>query len=63
MAMAGAYILAKRLSEIQDYQEAFAAYKAPLGPHMTKIQASAMTAAQFVAGKNFLPYGVINVFI
>lgn len=63
MAMAGAYILAKRLSESHDYQKVFAAYDAHLRPYMTKIQASADTAAEFVAGRSIVPYGLINALI
>ena len=63
MAMAGAYVLAKRLLEFEDYQEAFTAYEAHLRPYITKIQEVAILAAKFVAGKSLLPYGVINSFI
>lgn len=62
MAMAGAYILAKRLSESDDYQKAFGAYENHLKQHIEKVQKSAVTAAGFVAGRSRF-YGLINLLI
>lgn len=60
MAMAGAYILAKKLSESDDYAKAFEEYESYLRPYIEKVQKSAITAAKYVAGKSFISYELTN---
>ena len=60
MAMAGAYILAKKLSEEQDYNKAFSDYDAYVRPYILKTQKSAITVSNFIAGKIPIPYGLVN---
>lgn len=63
IAMASGYILAKKLSEEQDYKKAFSDYDAYVRPYVLKTQKSAITASNFIAGKTIIPYGVINTFL
>lgn len=60
MAMAGAYILAKKLSTSNDYAKAFEEYESYLRPYIEKVQKSAITAAKLIAGKSFISYGLTN---
>lgn len=63
MAMAGAYILAKKLSETDDYQAAFMAYESYLRPTIEKVQKSAAVASKFVGGKSFISYDLTNTLL
>lgn len=63
IAMASGYILAKKLSEEQDYKKAFSDYDAYVRPYALKTQKSAITASNFIAGKTIIPYSVINALL
>lgn len=63
MAMAGAYILAKKLAAESDHRIAFAQYDAYVRPFAAKAQASAVTQAKFIVGKSPLPYRLTNAFL
>lgn len=63
LAMAGAYILAKKLSEADDYKKAFAEYDAYVRPYAEKAQKSALGPAKLITGKNLLPYRLTNAFL
>lgn len=62
MAMAGAYILAKKLAAEADCRKAFAEYDAYVRPYAAKAQQSAVSQAKFIVG-NPLPYGLTNAFL
>ncbi len=63
MAMASGYILAKYLSEADDYKKAFRDHEAYVRPYVLKTQKSAITASRVVAGKTIIPYGVVNMLL
>lgn len=63
IAMASGYILAKKLSEEQDYKKAFSDYDAYVRPYILKTQKAAITASNFIAGKTIIPYGVVNTLL
>lgn len=63
MAMASGYILAKNLSEAQDYKKAFTDHEAYVKPYILKTQKSAITASNFLAGKTIIPYGIVNALL
>lgn len=63
MAMAGAYILAKKLAAETDHRRAFADYDAYVRPFAAKAQRSAVTQAKFIVGKSPLPYRLTNAFL
>ena len=60
MAMADAYILAKKLSECVDYRDAFTAYDAHVRPYIGKAQKRAITAAKILTGTSRVPYELTN---
>jgi hypothetical protein len=63
LAMAGAYVLAKKLSETDDYKKAFAEYDTHVRPYAVKAQKSALGPANLITGKVPLPYGLTNAFL
>lgn len=63
LAMAGAYVLAKKLSEESDHKKAFAAYEAHVRPYAEKAQKKAIGPANVISGKAPLPYGLTNAFL
>ena len=63
MAMAGAYVLAKKLAGENDHRQAFAQYDAYVRPYAAKAQRSAVTQAKFIVGKSPLPYRLTNAFL
>lgn len=63
LAMAGAYILAKKLAEANDHKEAFAAYESHLRPYAEKAQKNALGPAKVISGKVPLPYRATNAFL
>ena len=60
LAMAGAYILAKNLSDSDNYQTAFADYDSYMRPYIKKIQKGATSMANYAVGKNFISYKFTN---
>lgn len=63
LAMAGAYILAKKLSETDDYKKAFERYDSYVRPYAAKAQKSAQGPSRLITGKVPLPYGLTNAFL
>ena len=63
MAMAGAYVLAKRLAAVDDYRKAFAEYDAYVRPYAAKAQKNALSQAKILVGKSPLPYRLTNGFL
>ncbi len=63
LAMADAYILSKKLSEMEDHKTAFKAYDTYVRPYVTKAQKAALGPANLIAGKISLPYGLTNAFL
>lgn len=63
LAMAGAYVLARKLSERDDYKKAFAEYDTYVRPYAIKAQKSAQGPARLITGKLPLPYGFSNAFL
>ena len=63
MAMADAYILAKKLSEETDYTVAFAAYDAHVRPYIAKAQRTAITASKILTGTSIVPYELTNAIL
>ena len=63
LAMAGAYVLAKKLSETDDHAKAFAEYDAYVRPYAARAQKSAIGQAKLIAGRSPLPYGLINALL
>lgn len=63
MAMSGAYVLAKKLAEANDYTRACSDYDAYLRPYVVKAQKLAITASNIIAGKYPIPYGLANAFL
>lgn len=63
LAMAGAYILAKKLSEESDYNKAFAAYESYVRPYAKKAQKGAVGPAKVISGRIPLPYRLTNSFL
>ena len=62
LAMAGAYVLAKKLSE-DDYKKAFAEYDAYVRPYAAKAQKAALGPTKIITGKSPLPYRFTNSFL
>jgi 2-polyprenyl-6-methoxyphenol hydroxylase-like FAD-dependent oxidoreductase len=60
LAMAGAYILAKKLAENDDYRKAFTEYDAYVRHYAQKAQKIALAPVKVIIGKSFLSYGFIN---
>ncbi len=63
LAMAGAYILAKKLATESDYKKAFEEYDAYVRPYVEKAQKSALGPAKLIAGKGLIPYRFANLFL
>jgi 2-polyprenyl-6-methoxyphenol hydroxylase-like FAD-dependent oxidoreductase len=63
LAMAGAYVLAKKLSEVEDHKSAFAEYEASVRPYAEKAQKAADGPVRLIAGKSALPYRFINALL
>lgn len=63
LAMAGAYVLAKKLSETDDHKKAFAEYDRYVRPYAAKAQKAALGPTKIITGKSPLPYGLINTFL
>lgn len=63
LAMAGAYVLAKKLSESNDYKKAFTEYDAYVRPYAIKAQKAALGPAKIITGKSLLPYRFTNAFL
>lgn len=63
IALASGYILAKNLSEAEDYKDAFLHHEVYVRPYILKTQKSAITISNFIAGRTFIPYVVINAFL
>lgn len=61
--MAGAYILAKKLAENDDYKKAFTEYDAYVRPYAQKAQKIALAPVKVIIGKSFLSYGFINTLL
>lgn len=60
MALAGAYILAKKLSENADYIKAFQDYESYMRPYILETQKKAIGMAKLSTGKSFISYGFTN---
>lgn len=63
LAMAGAYILAKKLSETDDYKKAFSEYESYVRPYATKAQKSALGPVKIIAGSSEFLYRFTNAFL
>lgn len=63
LAMAGAYILAKKLREESGHKKAFAAYEAHVRPFAEKAQQKALGPVKLITGESPIPYGLINAFL
>ncbi len=63
LAMAGGYILAKKLAEESDYKKAFAAYESHMRPYAEKTQKNALGPVKVISGKLRLPYRATNAFL
>jgi len=63
LAMAGAYVLAKKFSETNDYKRAFSEYDEYMRPYVEKAQKAALGPAKVVSGRIPLPYGFTNAFL
>lgn len=63
LAMAGAYVLAKKLSESDDYNKAFAEYDSYVRPYAAKAQKAALGPVKLIAGKSPLPYKFTNALL
>lgn len=61
LAMAGAYILAKKLSQESSHEKAFVEYEAYVRPYAEKAQKAALGPVRVISGK--VPYGLINAFL
>ena len=60
MAMAAAYIVAKNLSEAENYNKAFADYEHYMRPYIKKAQSSAGRMLSLAAGGSVISYGFTN---
>lgn len=60
MAMAGAYILAKKINELREYKKAFVAYEAKMRPDILRLQGFGQRIAKFIVGESILPYEFMN---
>ena len=60
MAMAGAFIVAKNLSENEDYTKAFSEYDNYMRPYINKAQSSASRMLLLAAGGSIISYGFTN---
>lgn len=63
IAMASGYILAKKLSEVEDHKKAFSDYDAYVRPYVLKTQKLAIIASNFIMGKTIIPYGAVNALL
>lgn len=63
LAMAGGYILAKKLSETSDHQKAFMEYDSYVRPYAQKAQKIALGPVKVISGKNFLSYKFTNTLL
>lgn len=63
LAMAGAYVLAKKLAEESDHKKAFVKYDAHVRPYAAKAQKSALTPVKLIAGQSPLLYQFTNSFL
>ena len=63
LAMAGAYILAKKLSQVNDHKKAFAEYDTYVRPYAEKAQKNALGQAKVITGKVPIPYRLTNAFL
>lgn len=63
LAMAGAYILAKKLAEESDHRKAFAAYDAYVRPYAEKAQKKALGPVKLISGQSSLLYALTNTFL
>lgn len=63
LAMAGAYVLAKYLSEEENHEKAFAQYEAYVKPYAEKAQKAALGPAKVISGKIPVPYRFTNAFL
>ena len=60
LAMAGAYVLAKKLAAEDEYEKAFAGYEAHVRPYAAKAQKTALGPVKLIAGKSRLSYRFTN---
>lgn len=60
MAMAAAYIVAKNLSENEDYDKAFLKYESYMRPYINKAQSSASQMLLLAAGGSIISYEFTN---
>lgn len=63
MAMPGAYVLAKYLSEQDSHELAFANYDAYLRPTIKKAHAMASRMAVVASGRSFISYEFTNTLL
>lgn len=63
LAMAGAYILAKKLAEEEDHSKAFVAYEKHVRPYAEKAQKNAQGPVKIISGKSPLPYRFTNALL
>jgi 2-polyprenyl-6-methoxyphenol hydroxylase-like FAD-dependent oxidoreductase len=63
LAMAGAYILAKKLSETGDYRKAFAEYDEYVRPYAVRAQQNAIGPVKIIASNSALFYSLTNAFL
>lgn len=63
LAMAGAYVLARKLAEESDYKKAFVEYDAHVRPYAAKAQKSALTPVKLIASQSPFLYRFTNAFL
>lgn len=63
LAMAGAYILAKKLVEQENYITAFVAYEANVRPYAEKAQEKALGSVKLISNQGSLQYVITNAFL
>jgi len=63
LAMAGAYVLAKKLSESSDHRKAFAQYDAYVRPYAAKAQKAALGPVKIISGQSPFAYRLTNAFL
>lgn len=63
LAMAGAYVLARKIAKENDYKKAFISYEAHVRPYTEKAQKSALGPVRIISGSNELLYRLTNAFL
>lgn len=63
LAMAGAYVLAKKISETSDHKKAFAEYDKHVRPYAEKAQKSALGPVKILSGSSLFAYRLTNALL